>query len=113
MRFLYIQAILLLFTSVSFASVINDGSWCQKNGGKIEFNQNYKLITNCITNDIYAPSYQKKLYNIICTPYFSSLKNDEEPLFLKVVSNQQNLTDGTIFDKYNYKTTENELVRYI
>ncbi|MDO5438192.1 MAG: hypothetical protein Q4F80_08360 [bacterium] len=108
----FLLFLLLLFMPASFAYEIYDAAWCRQNGGTIEFDFDYNINFNCLTNDIKAVPYIKNVYNIVCIPYFSSILKNEEPLFLKLVSDQEN-NGKTMFDEYNWKITEDELVRYI
>lgn len=103
---------MLIYGQMSYAEIIYDAEWCRKNGGVIEFDFEYNINFNCLTNDIKAVPYIKKLYNIICTPYFSSISVNKSPIFLKLVSDQEN-ERKTMFDEFNWKITEDELVRYI
>ena len=102
----------LLSTNFCLGVEIYDAKWCILNGGKIEFKFNHDINFNCITNDITSPTYIEKIYNIVCIPYLSSITNNENPLFLKIVGNYQN-SKTSILDDYNFKITENELIRYI
>ena len=101
--------IFLFYSSVCFAY---DFDWCQKNGGRLEFNFNYSTRFNCVTDDIYNTPYVKEIYDIVCIPCFSSVTKNENPKFLKLVS-EGIIINESMFDEYNYKTTENELIRYI
>ena len=94
------------------ANQIYDAEWCQKNGGTIEFDTNYNINFNCTTLSVFSISYIEKIYNIVCIPCYSSILKNKEPLFLKLVGETEN-TASTMFDKYNFKMTESDLVRYI
>ncbi len=103
---------IFLFLVFPVACFAHDVDWCQKNGGQIEFNLNCSAVLNCVLQDIYNTPYIKEIYNIVCIPCFSSITRNETPKFLKLVSEGENLNEG-LFDEFNYKTTENELIRYI
>ena len=96
----------------AFSYEIYDADWCRKNGGVIEFDINQNINFNCITLDFKTTPYIKEVYNILCIPYYSSIMNNKEPLFLKLVYGFEN-KESSIFDTYNWKITENELLRYI
>ncbi len=66
----------------------------------------------CLANKMKKLPYAQKIYSIVCTPYYSSFMNNREPLFLKVV-NVENPESQTLFDEYEYKTSEIDIVRYI
>ena len=102
----------LIFQLSAFSYHIVDAEWCRKNGGSIEFDINYNIDFNCTTLNVFSTPYIENIYNIVCIPCYSSIMKNKEPLFLKLVGELEN-NQSTIFDRYNFKMTENELVRYI
>ncbi len=104
--------LILLFNTQAFAYQIYDAEWCRNNGGSVEFDIDYNINFNCTTINIFSTPYVEKIYNIVCLPCYSSILKNKEPMFLKLVGEPENAT-STMFDKYNFKMTESDLVRYI
>ncbi len=111
-KIFFILSIFMLTSANAFSHSSFDAQWCRENGGKIEFDLNYNINFNCTTVDINSTPYIEKLYDIICIPCFSSILKKKNPVFLKLISNFEN-NAATFFDEYNFKITENELIRYI
>lgn len=105
MRKILLIVCLIFFILPSFA---NDNTWCVENGGVIDINLN----NACVTHMAYDVSYIKKIYNVLCIPFLSSVMNNEPVVFLKLVTSYQNEKED-IFDEYNWKITQYELVKYI
>lgn len=83
------------------------------NAGEYFFtNKCNDLASGCLYEQMKNLPYVVKIYNIVCIPCYSSMIEEKEPLFLKLVNSEDPESKG-IFDEYNYKTSENELVRYI
>ncbi len=109
----FILICLILFSAnFSYGVEIYDAKWCVLNGGKIKFDFNHNINFDCITNDITTISYIENIYNIICTPFLSSITNNEKPMFIKIIEDYQN-SKTTKLENYNFKITRNELIRYI
>lgn len=112
MKKFFILICLLFLVNKGFCYEIYDATWCRKNGGIIEFDINQNINFNCIMLDFKKTPYIKEVYNIICIPYYSSIMNNKEPVFLKMVGDIEN-KKNSIFDKFDWKITENELLRFI
>lgn len=102
MRKILLLFIVFLFALPSFASNLIDwNSFCEKEYQKVcpnSFNPNF--------------SYENNIYEILCIPYLSSLVRGKQPLFIKLVSEHENINNG-MFDEYNWKISQDELVKYI
>ena len=104
---------LLLFAALcAHSHNVYDAEWCRNNGGTIEFDANYNIDFNCTTLSVFSTSYIEKIYNIVCIPSYSSILKNKEPLFLKLVAETESGVSD-MFDEYNFKMTESDLVRYI
>lgn len=102
----------ILISNSALALEIYDAQWCRKNGGTIEFDSEYNISFNCITYDVFNPPYAKRVYRAICTPYLSSVLNNETPQEIKLVGKYEN-RGVSILDEYNWRITENELTGHV